>query len=65
MSNSGKYIFINRFGMNMESNKFSISPENARWQRINLIYWFANCKCECKSCYEMRKSLKALMELEE
>ena len=42
-----------------------ISEEVARWQRINLNYWFSNCKCDCKSCYEMRKSIETLMRLEE
>ena len=42
-----------------------ISKLIARLQRINLSYWFANCKCNCKSCYEMRKSIVALQEEEE
>ena len=27
--------------------------------KLNLMYWFANCKCQCKSCYELRKGVKA------
>ena len=29
-------------------------------QLVNMRYWFFNCKCDCKSCYEMRKSIKSL-----
>ena len=44
---------------------FPISAKVSRLQRVNLNYWFANCKCDCKSCYEMRKSIVALKEEEE
>lgn len=44
---------------------FPISPMNTRLQRVNLNYWFANCKCDCKSCFEMRKSIVALIKVEE
>ena len=37
-----------------------IDAEIVRHQRVNLSYWLVNCKCECKSCYEMRKSIKKL-----
>ena len=37
-----------------------ISELIARLQRVNLSYWFSNCKCDCKSCYEMRKSIVGL-----
>ena len=37
-----------------------IDAEIVRRQRVNLTYWLFNCKCECLSCYEMRKSIKKL-----
>jgi hypothetical protein len=36
---------------------FPIDPYLTRLQLVNLNYWYANCKCDCKSCYEMRKSI--------
>ncbi len=41
-----------------------ISSAIARLQRVNLTYWFFNCQCTCKSCYEMRKSIDRLGEEE-
>ena len=35
-----------------------IDEDVVRMQRINLTYWYKNCKCDCKSCYEMRKAIK-------
>jgi len=39
-----------------------ISEAICRIQRVNLTYWYSNCKCTCKSCYEMRKSIDRLEE---
>jgi len=39
-----------------------ISKLIARLQRVNLTYWMANCKCDCKSCFEMRKSIASLQD---
>jgi len=53
------------FRMSSNGGRRMISKLIARLQRVNLSYWFANCKCDCKSCFEMRKSIVALQEEEE
>jgi hypothetical protein len=36
--------------------------EIVQMQLVNLKFWLMNCRCECKSCYEMRKSINRLVE---